>query len=88
MQSGSVFNPWARGYQNTQLFAKKLNIDTKNEKEIIDTLMEFSKEQLLEFQDNLGDVSKLHRFSVAVLHILSSDYCKRHKATIWSNSGE
>lgn len=57
MQSGSVLNPWARGFQNKEQFAKILNIDPIDEKKIIETLTELSVEELLEFQEQLGDVS-------------------------------
>lgn len=57
MQSGSVFNSWARGFQNNQLLAKNLKIESCNEKEIIETLIELPIEKLLELQEQLGDVS-------------------------------
>lgn len=59
MQSGSVFNPWARGYQDIQFIAKTLNLNTSNEKDIIETLIELPFEKLLETQEQLGDVSMM-----------------------------
>lgn len=57
MQSGSLLNPWGRGFQNTQFLGEVLNKNHTDEKEVIKTLVELPVEKLLEFQEQLGDVS-------------------------------
>lgn len=57
MQSGSLLNPWGRGFQNTQFLGEMLNKNDADEKEIIKTLAELPVGKLLEFQEQLGDVS-------------------------------
>lgn len=57
MQSGTVLNSWARGYQRNERYAQLLGLKTVDEKEILKSLQEFSSEQLLEFQDKFNDVS-------------------------------
>lgn len=56
MQSGSAFNPWARGHQRNEQYAQLLDLKTANEKDILDSLQELSSEQLLLFQEKLNDV--------------------------------
>lgn len=56
MQSGSVFNPWASGETKIEQYAKIFNLNTTDEKQILDVLLNLSEEQLLEVQEKLNDV--------------------------------
>lgn len=57
MQSGSVFNHWAKGYHKKEQYAQALNLKTTEEKVILKTLRELPVETLYEFQGKLNDVS-------------------------------
>lgn len=57
MQSGSVFNPWANGHQDNELYSQILNLNTSDEKTILETLSQLSAEELLNFQVKLNYVS-------------------------------
>lgn len=56
MQSGSIFNPWARGYQSSRRLAEILNLPNSDETEVMETLTNLPVMKVLELQDQLGDV--------------------------------
>lgn len=59
LQSGTVFSPWARGFQSKQKLAEALGLNTLNEKEIIEALVELPVEKLADVQNKLEDVKIL-----------------------------
>lgn len=60
MQSGSIFNHWGRAYHDNELFARVLNIEKADEKEILQKLRELSLEEIFEVQTKLSDVKMIH----------------------------
>lgn len=56
LQSGVVFNPWARGFQCTKTLADILKLNDANEKDVVDKLVSLPVEDLLEVQKQLKDV--------------------------------
>lgn len=67
LESGSVFNSWARGYHRSDQFAEALNLKSINEKEILETLQALPPEELLELQGNLEDVSSKIMFTFDIM---------------------
>lgn len=57
LESGVVFNSWASGYQRKDLYSQLLNLKSADEKEILEALQALPSEELLDFQEKLGDVS-------------------------------
>lgn len=58
VQSGCVFNNWAKGHYNKQNYLNVMDLhQTDEEKEILRTLQELPPEKVLEVQEKLNDVS-------------------------------
>lgn len=58
LQSGSAFNPWARGEQKNELLAQALGLATANERQILEALQELPVEKVLEVQRKIQNVSE------------------------------
>ncbi|KAK4885067.1 hypothetical protein RN001_001338 [Aquatica leii] len=50
LQSGCVFSPWAKSHRTLPFLTKALEIDTTNEKQILEILQKMPVEELLELQ--------------------------------------
>lgn len=57
LQSGTVFNPWARGFQSTKKPAQILKLPVANQRDVVDKLVDLRVEDLLEVQNRLKDVT-------------------------------
>lgn len=62
MQSGSLFNPWARGYHGVELYSQFFDLKTPDEKEVLRKLQQLSVEELYDLQEKLNDVSVYKQF--------------------------
>lgn len=82
MQSGSVFNPWANGHQDNELYSQILNLNTSDDKTILETLSQLSAEELLSFQVKLNYVSVcIHGITLQITSFLLG-HIKWKKETI------
>lgn len=57
LQSGCVFNQWAKGYYKKEQYAQALDLKTTEETVILQTLQRLPLEKLYEVQVKLNDVS-------------------------------
>lgn len=57
LQSGCVFNQWAKGYHKKEQYAQALDLKTTDESVILQTLRRLPVEKLYEVQVKLNDVS-------------------------------
>lgn len=57
MQSGCAFNQWAKGHYKKEKYTQVLDLQTNDEKVILNTLRELPVEKVFEIQEKLKDVS-------------------------------
>lgn len=56
MQSGCIYNEWAKGYYKKEKYIQVLNLKTSDEKDILSTLQKLPVEKVFEIQEILTGV--------------------------------